>query len=939
MVKVVKRINLSQHTLDISTRGVDTGKFDFEEIEDYVTELANGRKYQYEAIKNIMTYLWSGKYKTVQDLAKQNYQKKEEIQLRFPTEEYFLNMMPLPDRLSGVCHMATGTGKSYVIFAIAYLSIILGKVKRVLVLGPSSTVIEQGLTDKFKEYLFGEKGIELKEKLPERYRNIKVEIKNSNEPIEDNCIVIENINAVYGKENNSIGDTLFNQNEEVLVLSDEVHHAYSHLDFSKPILTYDFEEGKEGTGENRDERLWMKFIREEKKIKRHIGFTGTPYNQNEYFTDVIFNYSIKDAVEEKYIKKINPIIHTESDEGDIDITKEQKYEQILMTHFDNKEKYNYGGKVKPITIFINNTQATATRNRDEFVKSLAAYLRKNLPEYKEMTVSQLESIAHKKTILVIANNDSKEYKDQLDKIEETDSSKTGGEVEFIFAVNKLSEGWDVDNVFQIVPTEEKVFNSKLLISQVLGRGLRIPRKISDVERDQIYPLVTVTNHEKFASYIEEIFNQVTDCDITITSKVYASEVESERAKYNFDLFNINYLSTEKTVEKEDTEYTVNRTLVLNPQPEKLHLRVEYISGLKDFSLTKEFVSLDEVVAGVYRKFQNVILESRIFEENKELGEDDLFNKDRIREIILNAMQDAGIKNEKLSRENKKVIELYFNQFLPRGRKNILRERIEGDLIKMNTMDLRKSTTRLGSLDFNTSVFVSEDWEEKLDEENKIVLQELIKANKQISIEQTGSFTSVDAIYNKDVITTLIPNKRIYTVKSEYFKSPQNLIIANHDPERDFVFQLFGLGEYIDGWVKSPDSDFYSIDYEYWKAGKDRTMRAFNPDFFIKLNLTNYISKVQSAGGNTDKLTKLQDKGVEEIIYVIEIKSEDDRDEITNAKDEAGKSHFKGVNKKLEEVNPLNYQNANLRQYYIFELLRPDSYGIWGSQIRYGNLKI
>jgi len=939
MVKVVKRINLSQHTLDISTRGVDTGKFDFEEIEDYVTELANGRKYQYEAIKNIMTYLWSGKYKTVQDLAKQNYQKKEEIQLRFPTEEYFLNMMPLPDRLSGVCHMATGTGKSYVIFAIAYLSIILGKVKRVLVLGPSSTVIEQGLTDKFKEYLFGEKGIELKEKLPERYRNIKVEIKNSNEPIEDNCIVIENINAVYGKENNSIGDTLFNQNEEVLVLSDEVHHAYSHLDFSKPILSYDFDEGKEGTGENRDERLWMKFIREEKKIKRHIGFTGTPYNQNEYFTDVIFNYSIKDAVEEKYIKKINPIIHTESDEGDIDITKEQKYEQILMTHFDNKDKYNYGGKVKPITIFINNTQATATRNRDEFVKSLAAYLRKNLPEYKEMTVSQLESIAHKKTILVIANNDSKEYKDQLDKIEETDSSKTGGEVEFIFAVNKLSEGWDVDNVFQIVPTEEKVFNSKLLISQVLGRGLRIPRKISDVERDQLYPLVTVTNHEKFASYIEEIFNQVTDCDITITSKVYASEVESERAKYNFDLFNINYLSTEKTVEKEDTEYTVNRTLVLNPQPEKLHLRVEYKSGSKDFSLTKEFVSLDEVVAGVYRKFQNVILESRIFEENKELGEDDLFNKDRIREIILNAMQDAGIKNEKLSRENKKVIELYFNQFLPRGRKNILRERIEGDLIKMNTMDLRKSTTRLGSLDFNTSVFVSEDWEEKLDEENKIVLQELIKANKQISIEQTGIFASVDAIYNKDVITTLIPNKRIYTVKSEYFKSPQNLIIANHDPERDFVFLLFGLGEYIDGWVKSPDSDFYSINYEYWKAGKDRTMRAFNPDFFIKLNLTNYISKVQSAGGNADKLTKLQDKGVEEIIYVIEIKSEDDRDEITNAKDEAGKSHFKGVNKKLEEVNPLNYQNANLRQYYIFELLRPDSYGIWGSQIRYGNLKI
>lgn len=939
MPRVVKRINLSQHTLDISTKGVDQSKFDFEEIEDFVTELVDGREYQHEAIKNIMTYLWGGKYNTVQDLAKQNYQKKEEIQSRFPTEEHFLNMMPLPDRLSGVCHMATGTGKSYVMFAIAYLSIVLGKVKRVLVLGPSSTVIEQGLTDKFKEYLFGEKGLELKEKLPERYRNIKVEIKNSNEPIEDNCIVIENINAVYGKENNSIGDTLFNQNEEVLVLSDEVHHAYSHLDFSKPILSYDFEEGKEGSGDNRDERLWMKFIREENDIRRHIGFTGTPYNQNEYFTDVIFNYSIKDAVEEKYIKKINPIIHTESDEGDIDITKEQKYEQILKTHFDNKKKYNYGGKVKPITIFINNTQAAAERNRDEFVKSFATYLKENFSEYKELVVSQLESIAHKKTILVIANNDNKEYKEQLEKIEETDPSKIGGEVEFIFAVNKLSEGWDVDNVFQIVPTEEKVFNSKLLISQVLGRGLRIPRKISDIERDQLYPMVTVTNHEKFASHIQEIFDQVTDCDITITSKVYTSDVESERARFNFDLFNLNYLSTEKTVEKEDTEYIVNRTLVLNPQPENLHLRVEYKSGSKDFSLTKEFVSLDEVVSGIYRKFQNVILESKIFDENKGLTKEDLFNKERIREIVLDAMQEAGIDNERISRENKKVIELYFNQFLPRGTKNVHREKIEGDLVEINTSELRKSTTRLGYLDFNTSVFVAEDWEEKLDEENKIVLQELMKSNKQMSVEQTGIFTSVDALYDKDVISTLIPNKRIYTVKNQYFKSPQNLIIVSYNPERDFVFQLFGLGKYIESWVKSPDSDFYSMDYEYWKAGKDRSRRSFNPDFFIKLDLTKYLSKVQDAGGNTEKIRELQDKGIDELIYVVEIKGIDDRDEITNAKDEAGKSHFNAINKKLSEVNPINYQDSNVRQYYIFELLRPDSYGIWRSQIEYGNLKL
>ena len=75
-------------------------------------------------------------------------------------------------------------------------------------------------------------------------------------------------------------------------------------------------------------------------------------------------------------------------------------------------------------------------------------------------------------ICVISKLGEAQYKQKLDQIEETNPEKIGGKVEFIFAVNKLSEGWDVDNVFQIVPAEEKVFNSKLLISQVLGRGLR-----------------------------------------------------------------------------------------------------------------------------------------------------------------------------------------------------------------------------------------------------------------------------------------------------------------------------------------------------------------------------------------------------------------------------------------------------------------------------------
>ena len=43
----------------------------------------------------------------------------------------------------------------------------MDKADRVLIIGPSSTVIEQGITEKFKEYLFG-KAHELRDLLPDK---------------------------------------------------------------------------------------------------------------------------------------------------------------------------------------------------------------------------------------------------------------------------------------------------------------------------------------------------------------------------------------------------------------------------------------------------------------------------------------------------------------------------------------------------------------------------------------------------------------------------------------------------------------------------------------------------------------------------------------------------------------------------------------------------
>jgi type III restriction enzyme len=219
--KAIKRLNLSDHTLDINIRRCNYNKFNFSDIEDFVREVVGSRDYQYDAIKQIMIYLWGGSYKSITELGKENYTEKLQIKQRFGTEENFLHQLPLPDRLSGVVHMATGTGKSYVIFAIAYLSLVMGFTKRVLVLGPSSTIIEQGLREKFSEL---KNKIEFNNKLSQRYRGKAIHLLTDNDPIEDDSIVIENINAVYTF--GGITDTLFKNTTEVLVLGDEIHHAY-----------------------------------------------------------------------------------------------------------------------------------------------------------------------------------------------------------------------------------------------------------------------------------------------------------------------------------------------------------------------------------------------------------------------------------------------------------------------------------------------------------------------------------------------------------------------------------------------------------------------------------------------------------------------------------------------------------------------------------------
>jgi hypothetical protein len=87
------------------------------------------------------------------------------------------------------------------------------------------------------------------------------------------------------------------------------------------------------------------------------------------------------------------------------------------------------------------------------------------------------------------------------------------------------------------------------------------------------------------------------------------------------------------------------------------------------------------------------------------------------------MQQAGIKGDKLSEDNRKQIDNYFNQFLPRGKKKRIFENIEGDLIPADTAEkMDRTGIRVSEIERDRTAFLSEDYETEVGESNKFVLE-------------------------------------------------------------------------------------------------------------------------------------------------------------------------------------------------------------------------
>lgn len=812
-----------------------------DEWDRFLDILCNNREYQKEAIQQAIIYMASGRYKSIEDLITENWKNSDSSELRTrykDAREYIVNLQ-LPNKFSGNIDLATGTGKSYVIYGIAQIMLGLGLVDKVLVLCPSLT-IEKGLKEKFDDLTSDSK---LKQAIPSgsKYKNPR--IIQANQTIKDGDICIENIHAVYDKTGSSIRESIKESGQKVMVLSDEAHHIFNEVQ-----------------GRDKDIKKWKGFLENpDYDFKYILGFTGTAYINDDYFNDVIYRYSLREAVDDKMVKLVEYVSKDDSTDSG------EKFQKIYHNHKQNKSYYH---RVKPLTILITKDIINARRLTEEILNFLI--------EREKISRENAE----KKVLIVTSHQDHRTNVAKLSKVDDKDDP-----VEWIVSVSMLTEGWDVKNVFQIVPWEDRAFNSKLLIAQVLGRGLRIPQEYQTPQ-----PKVIVFNHDAWSRNIKGLVDEILEIEMKLQSSILT---KGTRASHHFDLYTILYEKKQKEKLSKKTQKVFDYTkgyIELVAQVEESDKDTEYTDlrgNVREQNTTIEYntFTIDEVVNKLYDEFKVREWEGKTLKlQEGEYTKNNLPPKNEIKKIIRESMNKVGIKGNRLVAKNKYKIESMFSTLLRKKNKTVINERIVTEPETLSTKQIERESISVGNLRHHSTVFYTEDFVSELPNEASEILQQVI-----------------------DDDTFLKSSSK--SVNPHLFKTPLDIVFTKSDPERRFIDILCKKenAEKIDSWIKSRDSGFYHIEYTITTVGGRHTkQQSYNPDFFIKI-----VSE------NTT------------YIIVVEIKIDKDDSQENRSKLRYAKQHFADLNNELK--------SKGVKQHYIFHFLSPENYAEFFDYLKNGEL--
>lgn len=285
------------------------------------------------------------------------------------------------------------------------------------------------------------------------------------------------------------------RNQKIVLISDEAHHGQVQTKngqkemFEKP----NWENTVESIFKQNSSNLLLEFTATMDFLNKSIA--------DKYKNKIIYKYELKEFRNDGYSKDVE-LLHTDTDK------KGRIIQAIILSQYRQEVASKHGINLKPVVLFkAQKTIAQSEENKKYFheiidslgiidieaiaKKSNIDVLQKAFDFFKcnkitnAILVKKLkDNFAVNKTLSVNEEKEKEKYQLLLNSLEDKDN-----QIRAIFAVQKLNEGWDVLNLFDIV----RLYSTRdgkagqpgkttLSEAQLIGRGARYyPFKLNDAD--------------------------------------------------------------------------------------------------------------------------------------------------------------------------------------------------------------------------------------------------------------------------------------------------------------------------------------------------------------------------------------------------------------------------------------------------------------------------
>src|SRR5580700_10432069 len=230
------------------------------------------------------------------------------------------------------------------------------------------------------------------------------------------------------------------------------------------------------------------------ELKPIIGLelTATPQvetgGKTEPFRNVIYSYPLSAAMKDGFVKEPAVATRENFDAKNYDEAglEKLKLEDGVRVHENSKVELEVFARengrpiVKPFMLIV----AKDTTHANDL--------------YKIIEDESFFGGRYKGKVITVHSNLKGEEKDEtVQQLLSVDSRDNPTEI--VIHVNMLKEGWDVTNLYTIIPL--RAANSKTLVEQSIGRGLRLPygKRVGVAAVDRL----TIVSHDKFQEIIDD----------------------------------------------------------------------------------------------------------------------------------------------------------------------------------------------------------------------------------------------------------------------------------------------------------------------------------------------------------------------------------------------------------------------------------------------------